>query len=198
MSATATATATAATATARNRSVFDLSVEDRRGLVAKVLANIEMLEDGCWRWTGGRDRDGYGLVSLKGQWRVHRVVWEICNEQRIPVGYYILHSCHNSFCCQPAHLRTGSHRDNVDDMVAAGRQAMGEDNGRAVLTATIAGYIKWLRNVEGLRTGEIAAHYGINPSIVSHIAVGRQWAWVEAIEPPWEPLQPAVGIVRRI
>jgi hypothetical protein len=127
-----------------SRSVFDLSFEDRRVLVAKLLANVEIEEDGCWRWLSGRSRKGYGRFGMNGEWKAHRVMWELYNEQRIPPGLHVLHSCNRPECIQPAHLRTGSNQDNVDDKVASGRQPRGEDNGQATITEMEAGEILFL------------------------------------------------------
>ena len=44
---------------------------------------------------------------------------------------YVLHSCHNRKCCNPAHLRAGNAKDNVKDMHDAGRAnpSTGDKNG---------------------------------------------------------------------
>jgi hypothetical protein len=101
---------------------------------------------------------------------------------------------------QPSHLSIGTKRDNSNDKVAADRQSKGEDQSNAVLTDTIAGYIKWMRNVEGLSTSEIAGHFGISQSMVSNIAAVIDLPVVAAIpiiDPPSNALPPCSSGQRR-
>lgn len=75
----------------------------------------------CLAWILGRDRDGYGLVKIKGKsLRVHRVVWEEANGP-IPTGMIILHTCDYPPCARLEHLSLGTYADNTKDMWAKGR-----------------------------------------------------------------------------
>jgi hypothetical protein len=180
-----------------SRSVFDLSFEDRRGLVARLLANVEIEDSGCWRWLGTRNRKGYGRFGMNGEWKAHRVMWELYNEQRIPQGLHVLHSCNRPECIQPAHLRTGCNQDNVDDKVASGRQPRGEDNGQATITEMEAGEILFLYQEGQLSQRAIGNVYGVSQSCVRRIGTRRTWLHIEPREPVLQ-LPAAVGIVRRI
>ena len=53
--------------------------------------------------------------------RAHRMAYEVAKGD-IPEGMHILHSCDNPKCCNPAHLRPGTHQENMDDMQARGRR----------------------------------------------------------------------------
>ena len=76
---------------------------------------------GCWEWIGPRDRYGYGRASrIKKPVRCHRYVWEQYNGP-IPDGLCVLHSCDNPPCLNPAHLRLGTHQQNVNDRSSRGR-----------------------------------------------------------------------------
>jgi hypothetical protein len=72
----------------------------------------------CWEWLGAKDRDGYGY-----HWRVrraHRTAWVLkCGP--IPKGLWVLHTCDNPSCCNPAHLYLGTVQDNVRDRDERGR-----------------------------------------------------------------------------
>ena len=41
----------------------------------------------------------------------------------IPAGMVVRHTCHNPACVNPDHLLLGTHQDNVNDCIAAGRRA---------------------------------------------------------------------------
>lgn len=50
---------------------------------------------------------------------------EIWSGQDVPDGMHILHSCDNPRCCNPEHLRIGTHQDNMNDKVSRGRSGLG-------------------------------------------------------------------------
>lgn len=75
----------------------------------------------CWPWTACIERNGYGSFHVGGRRKwAHRVSYEL-NVGPIPSGEYVLHSCDNRRCVNPAHLRVGTHADNMRDMVDRGR-----------------------------------------------------------------------------
>jgi hypothetical protein len=86
---------------------------------------------GCWLWTGGADKLGYGCVYLGGgrantqQDRIHRVMYRAAFGE-IPAGYWIDHLCRTPACCNPDHLEAVEPRLNVirglSPMLAAKRQ----------------------------------------------------------------------------
>lgn len=77
--------------------------------------------DGCWIWEGSIHPLGYGRFYLDGKMqKAHRAAYQLAKGP-IPEGAHILHSCDNPPCVNPAHLRAGSHSDNMRDMVNKGR-----------------------------------------------------------------------------
>lgn len=73
----------------------------------------------CWRWNGASDQDGYGMFwTEKGRCtRAHRFAMELHLGRRIRGGMCVLHSCNNKGCCNPAHLREGTHQENMQDIL---------------------------------------------------------------------------------
>jgi hypothetical protein len=135
----------------------------------------------CWLWIGGFSQDRYGKIKLPGRngatVRAHRAAYVLANGE-IPNGQLVCHRCDNRACVNPAHLFLGSHRDNVDDMVAKGRQTLGEVNGRAKLSASSVAEIRDLLKNTSLRPTAIAPMYGVSPTAICRISAGRTWTHV--------------------
>lgn len=69
----------------------------------------------------GATAKGYPVVTINGrQYGAHRLVCEWAWGPA-PGGAQALHSCDNSRCVSPAHLRWGTHAENMADKVARGR-----------------------------------------------------------------------------
>lgn len=87
----------------------------------------------CWNWTGACNKWGYGQFGFnKKVVGAHRVSYELANGA-IPEKMFILHSCDNRKCVNPAHLRTGTQTENIQEAVAKRRIKHGEDHCRALL-----------------------------------------------------------------
>jgi hypothetical protein len=101
----------------------------RRSLPRTQIHDIEILWDvfqahqqrtdtGCWSWTAGQHRQGYGMM---GAWRlsdgkkimttVHRVAARIRWNRAIASDEMVIHTCSNMNCCNPDHLMLGDRRD---------------------------------------------------------------------------------------
>ena len=129
--------------------------------------------DGCWLWSGALNPDGYGNFSTNGRKtvRAHRMAWELANGP-VPEGLCVCHSCDVPACVNPAHLFTGSIRDNAQDRLAKGRQASqrGEKNGRAKLNDAQAREV--LAAIEnGATTSELARIFGVDRSAINRAKV---------------------------
>jgi hypothetical protein len=92
-----------------------------RVLVDKFWDNVQRDAGECWNWTGWENGSGYGKIWHRGRaLYAHRVSLELAGIE-IPTGSEVLHSCDNPRCVNPAHLRLGSHLDNMRDMASKGR-----------------------------------------------------------------------------
>ena len=78
--------------------------------------------DDCWPWTAFVHL-GYGKFGVAGRVvGAHRMAYLLANGS-IPEGLFVLHApviCHNRACCNPAHLRVGTARDNYQDAIKDG------------------------------------------------------------------------------
>lgn len=133
---------------------------------------------GCWEWLSYRNTHGYGQLS-DGIHVVlaHRVSWVLHNGP-IPEGMVCRHDCDNRGCVNPAHLRIGTHADNIADKVSRNRQAKGEQNGRARLTVAQVYAIR-RRGDAGEDPGVLAAEYGVTKRAVVYIIERTNWRHLE-------------------
>lgn len=154
----------------------------RRTLSERLWAKIDN-SDGhpaaCWPFTGFLNYNGYGQISSTRHGRTimvraHRAVLEEV------IGHLgdkqALHICNNPSCCRPSHIYAGVHRDNMDDMTRAGRQARGESNARAKLSLSEIRQIRADRRLQR----EIATEFNVTRGHVSAIKCRRKWAYLPA------------------
>ena len=129
---------------------------------------------GCLIWTGARGlapHHNYGQINVDGRTvRAHRVAYE-CAHGPIPTGQLIRHTCHNPLCVNPEHLLAGTQKDNIDDMMRAGRGAT--THGRKLNSrdaATIIGM-----RLLGMTRSAIAEAHGVRPTTVQNVLSGKTW-----------------------
>lgn len=155
-----------------------MSLKALRGYeVAERLAHYSATINECVEWTGYRDKDGYGHMTIDGHdVPTHRVAYELANGP-ISDGMMIRHTCDNPPCLRPSHLLVGFQADNSRDMVERNRAARGSRNGAAALTESD---IPAIRN--RLRLGEsvasIANDLAVGTSTISRIKGGKTWTHV--------------------
>ena len=91
------------------------SVEDR------FWSFVEKSADGCWKWKGSKNGEGYALLCVDGERRrAHIVSYEI-HHGPVPEGMIVEHKCPTDKndkrtgtkdCCNPGHLKLGTHESN--------------------------------------------------------------------------------------
>jgi hypothetical protein len=94
---------------------------DGRNFAERFWSRVDQRsENECWPWKGAVDENGYGNMHVEGRHRrSHQVAWALAKGRQPMLD--ILHSCDYPACCNPKHLREGTEKDNVADMVARGR-----------------------------------------------------------------------------
>lgn len=134
----------------------------------------------CWEWTGMTSTAGYGFLHVRPGERVmaHRFSYEL-HVRPIPRGLEVCHTCDNPPCVNPRHLFCGTHKKNMHDMIAKGRDykrgMKGETNHEARLTEDIVRAIR----VSGERAWQAAERYGVSKSLIHAVRQRRLWAHVQ-------------------
>lgn len=82
---------------------------------ARVKAKTVETATGCWIWQGfiHKPPRNYGETYCRGKkWRTHRLMYRL-KHGPIPDGMLVMHTCDNPPCCNPDHLRLGTHLENM-------------------------------------------------------------------------------------
>jgi hypothetical protein len=141
-----------------------------------IKGNIRI--DGCWRWLGGVDKDGYGIAKFIGnrRVRVHRAAYQIFNG-KIPHGMMVCHSCDTPGCVNPEHLFVGTALDNKTDSVSKRRHV----HGTAVYWKAKLTEFEVLAIIEDARhRAVIADSYGVTPETIDAIRKRKIWKHLSA------------------
>lgn len=196
---------------------MQLSLKDIDRFWSKIQVGDK---DECWPWIAkSKHPKGYGLFTLStgksGGKKIvaSRVACTLVNGEAPFPSANTLHSCDNPPCCNPAHLRWGTQKDNVADAIERKRQVnppnvrdnpewearrvaampKGENNPNAKLTEAIVREI-WRLHFEHKNVSQISEATGAPKALVADICRGRTWRNVEGA-PSVEELR--LGGVRR-
>jgi hypothetical protein len=126
--------------------------------------------DECWPWKGYTDPGGYGQFSVGGKTKgAHRIAARFTGED--PTGKVVRHVCHNPSCVNPRHLKVGTQKENMQDMLRAGRQARGEQSGTSKLSADQVRVIR----ASDRSPKELAKEYPTSASNIRSIRARETW-----------------------
>jgi hypothetical protein len=153
-----------------------------RPLVERFWEKVNKTEsdEDCWDWIANSDDSGYGALKVDGiMQKAHRVAWELVHG-KMPEGLCILHNCDRPSCVNIKHLRIGTQKENIGDMLKRGRgnHAKGERVNTAKLTEKQIPEIR-LRLQQGEQQSLIAKSLGLCRGTINHIASNRTWTHVK-------------------
>ena len=139
--------------------------------------------DGCWLWTGPRQKEGYGRCWFgKKLWLSHRLSWTI-HYGKIPDGLLICHKCDMPSCVNPSHLFLGTPADNMADMTSKGRHNgndgsnCGEKHGMHKLTESKVALARLLYK-SGISQYKLAKRYGVKQTTIFEAIHRKTWKHV--------------------
>lgn len=148
------------------------------GWTARFSARCAASSSGCIEWTGARKHSGYGKITIQGRTRTApQASWFLAHGEWPSPGAFVLHSCDNRLCVNIAHLRLGTHQENIQDARDRNRWARGERHGVARLDAERVTEIRRLHD-GGLGYKRISKLFGVHEQTVAHVVRRDTWAHV--------------------
>lgn len=143
---------------------------DHQSLIAKIRRNSYRASDSdCVLWRGGHTDSGYP----KTMWGRRTVL-----VSRALMGFppcLVLHRCHNPACINKKHLKLGTHRTNMKERRELGRQARGEEHGRATMSELD---VRRIRS-DGRANPIIAHEHNVSTFAIWAIKNRRTWKHVD-------------------
>jgi len=132
----------------------------------------------CWVWTACiSGNNNYGSFKFEGRMQPsHRVAW-VLKHGPIPDGLNVLHRCDNPPCVNPDHLFLGTHAENMADMRTKQRQVAPHGSAHGMSKLVEADVIAIRNDTRTHR--EIAADFGVDPTLIGHVKSGRIWTHVK-------------------
>jgi hypothetical protein len=141
----------------------------RPSMEQKFHVRYRISETGCWEWTAGKDKDGYGAFLFDGKmWRAP-IASLLIHGRPVPPGMYACHKCDNPGCVNPDHLYAGTPSQNVADMI---RRRRNNPPRKLSVPEVIA-----IRSAAGTRS-EIASQFDCSPATVGLIKTRKLWKHV--------------------
>ena len=135
----------------------------------------------CWIWNGGRNSAGYGCVGKDGRMLlVHRISLEKKIGRELDIKEDARHICPNApnrKCYNPEHLQVGTHKQNMEDMIAHGRSQTGTRNHHSKLTEEDVVSIRAIRSMFLL--SELAEMFSVDQALVSMVVNRKIWKHVQ-------------------
>lgn len=139
----------------------------------------------CWNWTGSVNTTGYGSLTYQGKAATaHRVAALLAGlvdsvaapRDRRSTGF-ILHSCDNRRCCNPAHMSVGTYTQNQLDAYRRNRRKAyrGSTHANAKQTPESVALIRDMYQ-HGVSQDAIAALLQVSQSGISKILLGHSYA----------------------
>jgi len=152
---------------------------------ARFMDKVVVNPTGCWLWTGACNSCGYGSIRIENKdHKAHRLAYELFVGPIEDIrgtdcrGTCVIHSCDTPLCVNPAHLRLGTHKENMEDKAIRGRVVnhplLGEEHQNSKLTVQKVREIRRLA-AHGQSAVMIAPSMGVHYATVGDVIRRRTW-----------------------
>jgi len=135
-------------------------------------------EEACWEWRSTVSR-GRAMFHFEGRPVNAARVAYLLEVGEIPEGMEVCHHCDDMMCLNVRHLFLGTHKENMYDMVAKGRERYlkGEELPNTKLTAEKVREIRKQAS-EGVPRKELARRYNVDVSTIHEVVNRKTWKHV--------------------
>lgn len=106
----------------------------------RFLEKVKKGANGCWIWQAAYDGAGYGRFWMERRMLPASQAAYKLFVGTVPKGLEVLHTCNNKACCNPGHLRLGTHAENMADLAVAGNNSLRKLVAPRALELRRAGY----------------------------------------------------------
>lgn len=143
-------------------------------------------QEECWNWSRAKS-GSYGSVRWRidgktGAFAAHVVALFLTSGERArsSEGKVVRHLCGNPSCCNPAHLKVGTHAENWHDAkmhgteMRAKNQVRGERQHLSKLTSASVLEIR-KRYLAGETQSRLASEYGVTQAAIGYIVRRDTW-----------------------
>jgi len=144
------------------------------------LINVAYQYDGddCLIWPFGKHSEGYGRIQINRKTiGAHRLVCQNRHGPPPSPDMQAAHSCGNTSCCNPSHLRWATPKENTLDKVKHGTMLCGEKNGKAKLTNKQVLDIRQIG--KSRKYQDTADQFNVSYATIESIMLGRSWRSVQ-------------------
>lgn len=137
--------------------------------IIRFFGSIEKTKE-CWLWKRGKDKAGYGKITINKFPVGAHVISYLLYNGAIPDMLHVCHSCDNPQCVNPEHLWLGTHQDNMKDRDKKGRGS----TARAKLCMDEAQEIRKCVKL-GATHKEMAGRFGVISATINSIIQNKTW-----------------------
>ncbi|MDJ0454423.1 HNH endonuclease [Gordonia amicalis] len=131
-------------------------------------------DEAVWKWTG-TTQFGYGILNFRGRnLKAPRVSYEL-HYGPIPTGMCVRHKNDTPIDVNPLNLELGSLAENIDDRHDRGRDARGEIQHLAKLTAADVLEMRRLHAAGDVSYVALGRRFGVAKSTAIDAIRGKTW-----------------------